>query len=269
MDMALKHDTQLGQAWLRRLRGEGPPPTDFGLAVAFVLAGIQRFEQSVLDALKVGHGWQEGKFEGRAPCAGHGRECVGDSFCSVLLQGLVLRSYRDAAMLAECPWLPGGGQQRSVASSAKAALLEEALLRCARDSKHGEGAIVQPMVMLAASLMQAGGPMASAGTAASSAKGIGTLHSAVGSVAASRAAELGIEVLVELFAVHREFRRDIIAVAQDRLVGAKVCCVRAHVYKCRFGGLGFTSCPLRVLIVNSLDPIMFSSTQPMACCLTG
>ena len=51
MDMAAKHDSELGQAWLRGLRGAAPPrATPFSLAVSFMLAGIQRFEQPVTGA---------------------------------------------------------------------------------------------------------------------------------------------------------------------------------------------------------------------------
>lgn len=42
------------QAWLRHLRSEAPRCSAFMLAVSFMLASIQRFEQPVTDALKVG-----------------------------------------------------------------------------------------------------------------------------------------------------------------------------------------------------------------------
>lgn len=48
VDMAAKHDAELGQAWLRALRGDAPPRlTAFALALSFTLAGIQRFEQPI------------------------------------------------------------------------------------------------------------------------------------------------------------------------------------------------------------------------------
>lgn len=52
IDMAAKHDAELGQAWLRALRGAAPPRlTAFALALSFTLAGIQRFEQPVTGSL--------------------------------------------------------------------------------------------------------------------------------------------------------------------------------------------------------------------------
>jgi hypothetical protein len=48
IDMAAKHDAELGQAWLRQLRAEAPPRlTPFALALSFTLAAMQRFEQPV------------------------------------------------------------------------------------------------------------------------------------------------------------------------------------------------------------------------------
>jgi hypothetical protein len=42
------------QAWLRYLRSDSPRVSAFMLAVSFMLAAIQRFEQPITDALKVG-----------------------------------------------------------------------------------------------------------------------------------------------------------------------------------------------------------------------
>lgn len=76
MDMAVKHDAELGQAWLRQLRSDAPPRLSaFALAVSFMMAGIQRFEQPVTDALK----------------------------------SLVMTACKDAALQAASPWLPQPG----------------------------------------------------------------------------------------------------------------------------------------------------------------
>jgi hypothetical protein len=51
MDLAVKYDGELGQAWLRRLRGDTAPRlSPFAFAVSFMLAGIVRFEQPVTGA---------------------------------------------------------------------------------------------------------------------------------------------------------------------------------------------------------------------------
>ena len=93
----------------------------FGLAVSFMLAGVQRFEQPVTEALR----------------------------------GLVLGWYRDAAALASTRWLPARSAQRPGAGSdapspkcdsASGKGLEAALLRCTRNTGHCHAGLLQPMV---------------------------------------------------------------------------------------------------------------------------
>ena len=63
LDMAAKHDAELGQAWLRQLRGDAPHVSAFACAACFTLAGIQRFEQPVIGRLGwaglAGLGWAD------------------------------------------------------------------------------------------------------------------------------------------------------------------------------------------------------------------
>ena len=145
IDMAVKHDAELGQAWLRQLRmpdagfgsggsaaaGLGMLLSPFSLATSFMLAGVQRFEQPVTDALKA----------------------------------LVVGAYRDAATRSGAGWLPSAQQGGSAAGGAGAQAegpagsndaLRAALLQCVRNSAHGQGGLVQPMVGLAMVLMEAG-----------------------------------------------------------------------------------------------------------------
>lgn len=68
---------------------------------------------------------------------------------------------KDATALAASPWLPAPAQQaapggtEALTGPSYASLLE-VLLQCVRNSAHGQGAIVQPMVQLAVALMEAG-----------------------------------------------------------------------------------------------------------------
>ncbi|KAL4855268.1 Fanconi anemia group I protein [Chlorella vulgaris] len=230
MDLAVKYDGELGQAWLRRLRGDTAPRlSPFAFAVSFMLAGIQRFKQPVTDALR----------------------------------SAVLGAYKDAAVLSTCPWLPSAGGNLEAASGAgQAAALRAALLQCARNSEHGQGGIVQPMVSLAVSLMKAGSggggfgsaaATASKGLAAAAAAAAAAAEAAQGAVPggggsgggssssnaggeglqcsrgagsaaspAQRAASLGGRLLLELFEAHKDFRKDILNLCHDRLIGAKV-----------------------------------------------
>ncbi|EFN56539.1 hypothetical protein CHLNCDRAFT_144181 [Chlorella variabilis] len=205
LDMAVKHDGELGQAWLRQLRSDAPPRLSaFALAVSFMLAGTQRFEQPVTDALK----------------------------------SLVLGAYKDAAAQAACPWLPPPSSRLAAASGAgRAAALRNALLLCARNSGHGQGGIVQPMAALAVALIEAGGAAAAgkgsavvAAAAAAAAEagpqiGGGGVEGADGGASwatpAQRAADLGTRLLLELYEAHRDFRREIICLCHNRLVGAR------------------------------------------------
>ncbi len=171
------------------------------------------------------------------------------------LRGLVLGAFKDAAVLAGSPWLP----QRTIAGTAAAgigaayaAALQDALLQCARNTAHGQAGIVQPIVQLAVSLIESGGgsggfsgPGGSKGSAAAAAAATPELgggadgggaprgdadviddgdasKAASSAPPAQRAASLGIRLLLKLFEAHRDFRREIVGLCHDRLIGAKV-----------------------------------------------
>lgn len=153
-------------------------------------------------------------------------------------------------MLAACPWLPPTSAATAAAASAssgagQAAALRAALLQCARNSGHGQGGIVQPMVQLAVALIEAGG--SGAGLGGSKARAALAAAAAVdaseapaaqqqqgegggggeedGGPAAApgqRAAALGARLLLELFEAHAAFRKDIVILCHNRLIGAKV-----------------------------------------------
>lgn len=184
------------------------------------------------------------------------------------LRSAVLGAYKDAAVLSTCPWLPSAGGNLEAASGAgQAAALRAALLQCARNSEHGQGGIVQPMVSLAVSLMKAGSGGSGFGSAAATAsKGLTAAAAAAAAAAeaaqgavpggggsggggggsnaggeglqcgrgagsaaspAQRAASLGGRLLLELFEAHKDFRKDILNLCHDRLIGAKVCVMAA------------------------------------------
>ncbi|KAL4443971.1 hypothetical protein ABPG75_011708 [Micractinium tetrahymenae] len=210
MDMAVKHDAELGMAWLRQLRGDAPPRLSaFGLAISFMLAGIQRFEQPVTDALK----------------------------------SLVLGAYKDAASLAGAPWLPQPSSSSAGVTplgASQAAALRSALLQCARNSGQNQAGIAQAIVQLAASLIEAGSgggggfgaSKASGGSGAAMAAAAAAAHSGSGDPGAEaddgtatpgqRAAALGTCLLLELFDhASRDVRREVVALCHNRLIGAK------------------------------------------------
>ena len=201
MDMAVKHDAELGAAWLRQLRGEAPPRLSaFPLAVSFMLAGIQRFEQPVTGAPCLAGAVQAAE-EGSQRQARHclhlpGQPdlpeflrqhphpllisvylpaacppacppaCLPARLPADALKSLVLNAYKDAAVLAGSPWLQQPEPGHSAAPSCgagQAAALRAALLQCARNSGAGQGGIVQPMVALAVGLIESGGGHAGSG----------------------------------------------------------------------------------------------------------
>ncbi|KAL4531553.1 hypothetical protein Ndes2437A_g08876 [Nannochloris sp. 'desiccata'] len=175
LEMAIKHDGDMGKAWLKRLRDGTWHPTPFAFALSLVVAGTERLEQHVVSAL---------------------------SAC--LVQASKEAAKRDAA-----PWLPV--EQNTSRNSAQENI-EKALLTCARNAGHGQGAVVvQPLVMLAVSLLEA---EATAGAKSAA-------HTfAQKDQDATTAGNLGIKVLVELFAAHKECRRDVLALASGRLAAA-------------------------------------------------
>ncbi|GAB4818334.1 hypothetical protein N2152v2_005380 [Parachlorella kessleri] len=186
IDMAAKHDAELGQAWVRYLRSDSPHISSFMLAVSFVLASIQRFEQPATDALKA----------------------------------LIVGALRDSAALTACPWLPTQHAQQPAQGASPVlgpspAGLRDAVVLCVRNSAHGQGGIVQPMAQLAVALMEAG-----AGDKAACYLSDGSLDETSASPAA-QACDLGTCMLLELFCAHKEFRRDIISMCHNRLIGAK------------------------------------------------
>lgn len=80
--------TSAVQAWLRQLRGDAPPRLSaFALAISFMLAGIQRFEQPVTGGVGMcgavlGWGWD---WQGRA---GPGIQSPSRSFTGGGIEGL-------------------------------------------------------------------------------------------------------------------------------------------------------------------------------------
>lgn len=172
LEMAIKHDPDLGRAWLRRLRDGGWRPTPFSFALSLVVAGADRLEQAVVAAL---------------------------SSCLV-------KAAKDAGKRAAAPWAPDDG----AAAAAAAAGIEEALLACARNAGSGQGAVVQPLVALAVSLLEA---EAAAGEKAAGA-------GAAREQEAAAAGALGVRVLTEIFASHKECRKEVLALCSGRLAGA-------------------------------------------------
>lgn len=158
------------------------------------------------------------------------------------LKSLFLGAFKDAAVLSASPWLPTASSSSAAASSGagQAAALSAALLQCARNSAHGQGGIVQPMVQLAVALIEAGGSggsgfggskgsaaaaAAAAAEAAGAADGDDSSSEAEGGTAAPpgrRAAALGARLLLEVYESQRDFRRDIIRLCHNSLIGAKV-----------------------------------------------
>jgi len=175
IEMAIKHDGDMGKAWLKRLKDGLWHPTPFAFALSLVVAGTERLEQHVVSAL---------------------------SACLV-------QASKDASKRAAAPWLPV--EQNTSGNSAQENI-EKALLTCARNAGHGQGAVVvQPLVMLAVSLLEA---EATAGAKSSA-------HTnAQKDQDATTAGNLGIKVLVELFEAHKECRKDVLALASGRLAGA-------------------------------------------------
>lgn len=178
LEMAIKHDPDMAKTWLKRLRDGTWRPTPFAFALSLVVAGTERLEQHIIAAL---------------------RACL-------------LKASNDAAKRAAAPWLPA--DNRGSGSAAQASI-EEALLTCARNAGHGQGTVVvQPLVTLAVSLLEAEGTAGEKtlfhSTAAGSSK----------DQEASAAGDLGIRVLVEIFASHKECRKDVLALCSGRLAGA-------------------------------------------------
>lgn len=167
------------------------------------------------------------------------------------IKSLFLGAFKDAAVLAASPWLPAASSSSAAASSGagQAAVLSAALLQCARNSAHGQGGIVQPMVQLAVGLIEAGstssfggakgGAAAAAAAAAEVAAVTGPAPQAdggseegeggAGAPPARRAAALGARLLLELYEAHRDFRKDIIRLCHNSLIGAKVGAARAGI----------------------------------------
>ena len=180
LEMAMKHDVDLAKAWLKRLREGTWKPTPFAFALSLVVSGTERLEQHVTAAL---------------------RACL-------------VKASNDAAKRASAPWLPAdnSGSGRSAQAS-----IEDALLTCARNAGHGQGTVVvQPLVNLAVALLEAEGAAGEKATAG---------HSMAAAMAAkdqgaSDAGNLGIRVLVEIFAAHKECRKDVLALCSGRLAGA-------------------------------------------------
>ena len=154
------------------------------------------------------------------------------------LKSLILGAFKDAAVLFASPWLPTASSSSAAASSGagQAAALSAALLQCARNSTHGQGGIVQPMVQLAVALIEAGGTgssgfgaaksgaAAAAAAAAEAADAAGSDEGEGGAAAppGRRAAALGARLLLEVYECQRDFRRDIIRLCHNSLIGAKV-----------------------------------------------
>ncbi len=140
------------------------------------------------------------------------------------LKSLFLGAFKDASVLSASPWLPTASSSSNAASSSgagQAAALSAALLQCARNSAHGQGGIVQPMVQLAVALIEAGGSSSAGfGGARGGAEGEGGAAAPPG----RRAAALGARLLLEVYESQRDFRRDIIRLCHNSLIGAKVCC---------------------------------------------
>jgi hypothetical protein len=175
LEMAIKHDADMGKAWLKRLRDGTWRPTPFAFALSLVVAGTERLEQHVVSAL---------------------------SACLV-------QASKDAAKRAAAPWLPV--EQNASRNSAQENI-ESALLTCARNAGRGQGAVVvQPLVLLAVSLLEA--------EATAGAK-IAAHSNAQKDQDATTAGNLGIKVLVEIFAAHKECRKDVLSLASGRLAGA-------------------------------------------------
>jgi Fanconi anemia group I protein len=186
LDLAVKHDGELGRVWVRRLKAAGPAwrPSPFALAVSFALAGVPRHAADV----------------------------------TLLLRALVVGAHRDEAARAAAAWLPPPSADEAGAGSCAA--LEGALLRCARNAAAGQAAVVAPVVQLAAALMEAGGGGGGGGGAAGWYRPDGSLDHAAAPPSA-RTADLGTRLLAEVFAGHKESRPAVLALCTARMVGAR------------------------------------------------
>jgi hypothetical protein len=121
------------------------------------------------------------------------------------LSACLVQASKDAAKRAAAPWLP---VEQNVSRSSAQENIEKALLTCARNAGRGQGAVVvQPLVLLAVSLLEA---EATAGAKSANHK----------DPDAAKAGNLGVNVLVEIFAAHKECRKDVLSLASGRLAGA-------------------------------------------------
>jgi len=167
LEMAAKHDPELGQAWIRRLRDPCWTPSAFAFALSLVVSGIQRFEVASLAAMET----------------------------------RVAKAHADAGQCASTRWVPTGppGQNNNARGQPAndAVGIETALIRCALNSVHGQGAVVHPLVNLSIRLMELK-------------RGAGVQASAA----------LGIRLLRELFAGHASCRRTILSTCTTKLIGS-------------------------------------------------
>jgi Fanconi anemia group I protein len=118
LEMAIKHDGDMGKAWLKRLKDGTWHPTPFAFALSLVVAGTERLEQHVVSALGA---------------------CL-------------VQASKDASKRAAAPWLPA---EQNTSRNFTQENTEKALLTCAKDAGHGHGPVViQPLVLLAVSLLE-------------------------------------------------------------------------------------------------------------------
>jgi fanconi anemia group I protein len=124
LDVAAKHDSELGVALLRCLTAAGPCPPPFLLAAAFALAGQRRLEPAVL---------------------------------GTLCKAMATAHENDVQRAAAAGWLP----KDSRAVSQKEALAS-ALLRSVRAAAGVQAGLAEPMLRLATVLLEGGGGAACA-----------------------------------------------------------------------------------------------------------
>lgn len=121
LELAVKHDPELGTAWVRRLKNGAWHPSPFAFALSFVMAGVPRFESQVQDALLK----------------------------------LFKQTQADQVQCAATRWLPSEAADW-LPTAASADEVQAALLACARNCGRGQSPIVQPLFGLAMDLMSKG-----------------------------------------------------------------------------------------------------------------
>lgn len=201
IDMAAKHDNDLVSSWMKWMKNAGPLQlSPFSLAVCFIFAGVHRFQQPALDALK----------------------------------NTIIAVYKDTIAAEVSPWLPKAARE-GIRSSA--ILLERNIVNCAADSKYGHTGVVQPMALLAAALLDAvpvvaaqkmkiasSATASSASSAASSSSSHSSPHSsqyAQSKKLADKLSNLATIILVQLFDGHRDCRKELIQMACSKLIRSK------------------------------------------------